>query len=185
MTRWPLFCLALACAACEKEAVDAPLLNPNIAASRGYDALNQGDLRTARAYFDLALQADPENSYALLGREMVTFDASPPPDPARAAEEPVSIEVAEASAPPSGEQVALAEPAEEAVAPTPPIPPLVPPVTLAEATPAPAPYIEPATTITLLPEESVAPPPPVDAPLYAPVPMPQDRAAGWRGIILR
>ncbi len=61
-------------AGCTKSTDEAALLNPDQAASRGYDAFNQGDYQGARTHFEAALAVDPNNPYALLGMETIGED---------------------------------------------------------------------------------------------------------------
>lgn len=58
-------------AGCAKSSEEARVLSPEFAASRGYDAYNAGNLPRAEAYFEIALEADPDNPYARVGLDEV------------------------------------------------------------------------------------------------------------------
>jgi len=58
-------------AGCAKSTEETQVLSPEFAASRGYDAYNDGNLPRAEAYFEIALEADPDNPYARLGLDEV------------------------------------------------------------------------------------------------------------------
>lgn len=67
---WAVGTIALI-AGCAKSSEDAQVLSPEFAASRGYDAYNDGNLPRAEAYFEIALEADPDNPYARIGLDEV------------------------------------------------------------------------------------------------------------------